>query len=205
MNHDDIIKHVEEFAAENLGNHDGGHDFWHLSRVRNTALYLLNTEGYGDHLLVEISALLHDIGDSKFKKDTDSEAGSLIADLLGSLRLDDKIIKEVVFINHNISFSKGKRPAGVSKEFMIVQDADRLDAIGAIGIARAFNYGGFRNSMIYDPEGNRPSTIAHFNEKLLKLKELMNTATGKRVAEERHEYLELFLRQFFREWDLAAK
>jgi len=205
MNHDEIIKLVEEFAAKNLDNHDGGHDWWHLCRVRNMAMYLVKTEGYGDPILVEISALLHDMGDSKFKKERDSDTGSLITFFLRSLGLEDKIIKEVVFINHNISFSKGKRPAEVSGEFMIVQDADRLDAIGAIGIARAFNYGGFRNNRIYDPDGNRPSTIAHFNEKLLKLKELMNTATGKRVAEERHEYLESFLKQFFREWDMAAK
>ena len=205
MNHDEIIKCVEEFAVKYLDNHDGGHDWWHLSRVRNTAIYLLNTEGYGDPLLVEISALLHDMGDSKFKKERVSDTGSLISTFLRSLGLDDRIIKEVIFINNNISFSKGKRPAEVSGEFMIVQDADRLDAIGAIGIARAFNYGGFRNNRIYDPTGAGPSTIAHFYEKLLKLKDMMNTSTGRMIADERHRYLESFLVQFYNEWKTGDK
>ena len=201
MNRDHKIKLVEEFAAENMDQHDGGHDWWHLHRVRNTAMHIIASEGSGDPLIVEISALLHDIGDSKFRNAATSNTSLLLGDFLGSLGLDKCIIREVIFINLNISFSKGNRPEQVSREFMIVQDADRLDAIGAIGIARAFNYGGFRNNVIYDPTGVSPSTIAHFNDKLLKLQDLMNTETGRRLSDERHNFIESFLIQFNKEWN----
>jgi len=203
MNREVLISKVEEFAARNMEQHDGGHDWWHLHRVRNIALYINKKEGYGDSLIIEISSLLHDIGDSKFNKDHLTDAPATIGSFLSSIRLDKKLIDEVIFINRNISFSKGVRLKVVSQEFMIVQDADRLDAIGAIGIARAFNYGGFRNNRIFDPEGKNPSTIAHFNEKLLLLKDLMNTQTGRKLAEDRHKFLELFVSRFLNEWEFG--
>ncbi len=192
------IRQVEEFARNNLGNHDGGHDWWHLARVRNTAFRIMDAEGTGDRTIIGIASLLHDVGDSKFRKE-DDVTEKLLYGFLSSLELDERIIEEVIFINRNLSFSKGKRPEEVSDEFMIVQDADRLDAIGAIGIARAFNYGGFVNNAIYDPTGTEHSTIGHFYDKLLKLKDLMNTETGRNLAAERHRFLELYLEQFYRE------
>ena len=198
------IKQVEEFAKSHLVSNDGGHDWWHLERVRNTAFHIMECEKKGDPAIVEIAALLHDVGDRKFKKDGQATE-DLLYGFLSGLELDERIIEEVIFINRNLSFSKGKRPDEVSDEFMIVQDADRLDAIGAIGIARAFNYGGFINNRIFDPTGNNPSTIAHFYEKLLKLKDLMNTDTGRLLAAERHLYLEKFLEQFYQEWELGNR
>jgi len=164
----------------------------------------MECEKKGDPAIVEIAALLHDVGDRKFRKDGQATE-DLLYGFLSGLELDERIIEEVIFINRNLSFSKGKRPDEVSDEFMIVQDADRLDAIGAIGIARAFNYGGFINNRIFDPTGNNQSTIAHFYEKLLKLKDLMNTDTGRLLAAERHLYLEKFLEQFYQEWELGNR
>jgi uncharacterized protein len=201
MNKIQLIGQVEEFAKRSITQHDGGHDWWHLNRVRNLALYLHSSEGSGDPLIIELSALLHDIDDKKFNKSESPKTEEKIESLLKSLDVEDIIIEEVIFINKHISFSKGTNPEKITDEFMIVQDADRLDAIGAIGIARAFNYGGFRNNIIYDPEGYNPSTIGHFYDKLLKLKELMNTNTGKKLAFERHEFLEIFLKQFFKEYE----
>jgi uncharacterized protein len=199
MSKPQLIKQVEEFVKKSITQHDGGHDWYHLDRVRNMALHLQSAENKGDRFIVEIAALLHDIDDNKFSKSEFPETEEKITSFLKSLDIEDGIINEVVFINKNISFSKGLKPKNISPEFMIVQDADRLDAIGAIGIARAFNYGGFRNNPIYDPEGSSPSTIKHFYDKLLKLKELMNTDTGRKLAFERHEFLEIFLIQFFKE------
>jgi uncharacterized protein len=205
MNRSSQIKEVEEFTRQFISGYDGGHDWWHLKRVRNLALYIQKKEKKGNRFVIELSALLHDIGDSKFinaeRKDYETE----VFDLLDNLDIDKSIIEEVIFINRNISFSKGLTPAKISHEFMIVQDADRLDAIGAIGIARAFNYGGFINNSIYDPDGKEPSTIRHFYDKLLKLKDLMNTPTGQMIAMDRHNFLELFLDQFYNEWHLDDK
>jgi uncharacterized protein len=203
MKKERLVKKIEEFAVRNMDQYDKGHDWWHLCRVRNYALYIQENEGSGDRLIIEISSLLHDIGDSKFSKDHSTDAPATIGSFLSSLGMDKNLIDEVIYINRNISFSKGSRPLAVSKEFMIVQDADRLDAIGAIGIARAFNYGGFRNNQIFDPEGKNPSTIAHFHDKLLKLKDLMNTESGSRLAEDRHKFLEKFLSRFQSEWEFG--
>jgi uncharacterized protein len=199
------IKQVEDFAKSHLGKHDSGHDWWHLERVRNNAFQIMEAEGTGDPLIVEIAALLHDIGDSKFKKGGPDDTEELLSGFLGGLELDERIIEEVIFINRNLSFSKGRKPDEISEEFMIVQDADRLDAIGAIGVARAFNYGGFVNNPIFDPLGKNHSTIGHFYDKLLKLKDLMNTETGRKLAEERHRFLDLFLEQFYHEWEFGNR
>jgi uncharacterized protein len=200
-----LIKQVEEFAKKSVAHYDGGHDWWHLHRVRNLALHLRSAEDSGDPFIVEISALLHDIDDKKFNKSESPKTEEKITSFLKSIGIEDVIIKEVIFINKNISFSKGARPVKASHEFKIVQDADRLDAIGAIGIARAFNYGGFRNNLIFDPEGHSPSTIGHFSDKLLRLRDMMNTSTGKQVASYRHDFLEIFLKQFLKEWEFGKK
>jgi uncharacterized protein len=205
MNKVNVIRMVEEYSKGSVSHFDGGHDWWHLNRVRNIALKIQSAEGSGNRFLIEISALLHDIDDKKFRNGSTSSAEEKISSLLKDLDLDQQVIKEVVFINSNISFSSKTQPASKSIELMIVQDADRLDAIGAIGVARAFNYGGFINNPVFDPSGNSPSTIGHFYDKLLKLKGLINTETGRRLANERHEYLEAFLRQFYIEWEFAMQ
>jgi uncharacterized protein len=205
MNKELVVRRVEEFSKGSVSLSDGGHDWWHLHRVRNLALHIQSAEDSGDRFLIEISALLHDIDDRKFRNSSASFAEEKISSLLKDLDLDEYIIKEVVLINRNISFSSKIQPASKTTELMIVQDADRLDAIGAIGIARAFNYGGFINNAVFDPSGNSPSTIGHFYDKLLKLKGLINTETGRRLANERHEYLETFLCQFYREWEFAQQ
>jgi uncharacterized protein len=205
MNSSFEIKQVEDFARRNLGRHDGGHDWWHLERVRNNAFQIMEAEGQGDPVIIEIAALLHDVGDSKFYKEGAEDPAELLHRFLSGLELDKRVIEEVVFINRNLSFSKGNKPENMSVEFMIVQDADRLDAIGAIGIARAFSYGGFVNNPIFDPAGTDHSTISHFYDKLLKLKDLMNTETGRKLATERHGFLELFLGQFYHEWEFGNR
>jgi uncharacterized protein len=204
MNKIQVIRQVEEFAKKHSADYDAGHDWWHLHRVRNLALYLMAAEGAGDPLIIEISALLHDIDDEKFSELEFPETEKKIGSFLKNLEVEGRIISEVLFINKNISFSNGIVPEKSSVEFRVVQDADRLDAIGAIGIARAFNYGGFRNNSIYDPEGDSPSTIRHFYDKLLKLTGLMNTTSAKELAAKRHEFLELFLKQFYWEWELRC-
>jgi uncharacterized protein len=207
MNNKEVIKSVEDFAKSSTEAFDSGHDWWHLQRVRNMALYLQKTENKGDKFIIELSALLHDVGDSKFKKPDGPVADIIISDLLKDCGLAENIIQEVVMINKYISFSSKATLENRSVEFDIVQDADRLDAIGAIGIARAFNYGGFKNNPIYIPENeitsNNPSTIGHFYEKLLKLSDLMNTVTGRKLAEKRHLFLETYLSEFFSEWNLS--
>jgi len=205
MNTTDIIGAIEEFAKTSIKEFDSGHDWWHLNRVRNLALLIQQSENKGDRYIVEIAALLHDVDDRKFRKAGGSGAEKIIRDLLNMHSVEDDIIKEVVTINKYISFSSGHNNATKSFEFEIVQDADRLDAIGAIGIARAFNYGGFKNNAIYIPDvhgqGLKSSTVAHFYDKLLLLKDMMNTATARKMALERHNFLERFLKEFYKEWD----
>jgi len=199
------ISKVEDFVKVNIRGFDAGHDWYHIERVRKLALALGKEEKVSNTLTVELAALLHDIGDSKFRKPGDCNAGELIADLLTSLQIEKEIIDEVIIVNNCISFSSKEKQVIKTQVFRIVQDADRLDAIGAIGIARAFNYGGFRNNPIYIPDekstGNSSSTIGHFYDKLLKLKEMMNTTAGRKIAEERHEILVRFLKEFYKEWD----
>jgi uncharacterized protein len=205
------IELVKRFVRERLSGYDSGHDWWHIVRVRDMALHIHNAEQKGNRTVIELGALLHDTGDSKFRKQGDPDSGTVISEFLGSLDLKNEQIIEVVRINRHISFSSREENIEMNDELMIVQDADRLDAIGAIGIARVFSYGGFRNNSIYCPDENSElkdgpgignSTIAHFYEKLLKLKGLMNTETGRFIAEERHKYIENYLVRFFMEWNM---
>jgi uncharacterized protein len=202
------ISKVEDFVKEKIKGYDGGHDWYHIDRVRRIALTIGKEEKVKDTFSVELAALLHDVGDSKFRKPEDCDATKLITELLFSLEVDKEIIDEVVKVNSYVSFSSKEKQVFRSDIFKIVQDADRLDAIGAMGIARAFNYGGYKNNPIYIPDeessGNSKSTIGHFYDKLLKLKDLMNTDTGISIAEERHKILEKFLEQFFKEWNFRT-
>ena len=207
----EIIREVSDFVREAMQKHDSGHGWSHIERVVRLALHIRDCEGLGDRFTIELGALMHDIGDHKFAA---HDGPAEIRRLLGSLGVDQPVIDEVVSINENISFSKGQSGIVKSNELQIVQDADRLDAMGAIGIARAFSYGGFRGREIYDPRAGiagppglassstkSASTVHHFYDKLLMLRELMNTATGRKLADERHDFMVRYLDQFFREWD----
>ncbi len=204
MNSTDKIKVSEEFIKSRVERYDSGHDWWHIDRVRRLAEHINAHEKSSDPFALEISALMHDYADSKFAGEESDKAYGDARDFLARNGMEE-ISERVLNVMSNISFSK-KNPSGDLSDplLLIIQDADRLDAIGAIGVARAFNYGGFRNNPIWVP-GNEtlaPSTIGHFYEKLLLLKDKMNTETGKRLAEERHAFLEVFLKQFYKEWDL---
>ncbi len=193
---------------------EGGHDWWHIYRVWNNAKVIAKEEGGVDLLVVELSALLHDIADAKFHLGNEEVGAQVAKEFLHSLDLPSQKLKHVVAIIRNISYrSQLQGVQFFSREFGIVQDADRLDAMGAIGIARAFNYGGFRNRLIYDPNIrpisviDKPTytssiapTINHFYEKLLLLVDHMHTKTGKRMAKGRHDFMKLYLDQFFHEW-----
>ena len=208
MKRDEIIRLTEKFVKINLKGYDSGHDWWHIERVRVLAKFINDKEEGADPFILEISALLHDSADSKFSNG-DIEQGYLRIDEFMSLTGLEEIKDRVLEVIRNVSFSKNN-PSCNSKDpvLLILQDADRLDAIGAIGVARAFNYGGFINNPIYVPVDDTgkssPSTIGHFYDKLLKLKDLMNTITGKRVAEERHAFLEKFLEEFYAEWKFGT-
>jgi uncharacterized protein len=204
MNSDEVIKRTEEFVKQILKGYDSGHDWWHIERVRRLAKFINEEELLADPFILDIAVLLHDSADSKFSGKDYSEGYAHIEEFLTASGLDE-IKDSIIEVIRNVSFSN-RNPSGNLKDpvLLVLQDADRLDAIGAIGIARAFNYGGFRNNVIYDPEVEHrtPSTISHFYEKLLVLKYRMNTLTAKRLAVERHEFLELFLKQFYKEWEL---
>jgi uncharacterized protein len=207
----DIIREVADYVREAVEKHDSGHGWSHIERVVRLALHIREIEKRGDRLIIELGALVHDIGDHKFAV---HDGPAEICRVLGSMGVPDSTICEVVSINENISFSKGKHNICKSIELQIVQDADRLDAMGAIGIARAFNYGGFRGNEIYVPDiglnsspdnmtdsSRSVSTIHHFYDKLLLLRDLMNTPTGRKLADERHDFMIRYLEQFFREWN----
>ena len=198
-----------------MANAEGGHDWFHIERVFNNALLISKTEQV-DKLVVSLAALLHDIADSKFHNGDETIGPKIAREFLFSLNVDSSVIEHVINIIENISFKGGNVAQQFnSLELDVVQDADRLDAIGAIGIARCFNYGGFKNRQLYNPEikpnlkmtkkeykaSNAP-TINHFYEKLLLLKDRMNTKTAKKIALERHEYMQTFLKQFYKEWQI---
>lgn len=212
--HSVIIENTIAFVKETLKNAEGGHDWWHIFRVWNNARLLNKTE-QANQKIIELAALLHDIADSKFN-DGDETIGPLKAkDFLLTQDIDRESIDHIILIIENISFKGGHSMSELSsKEFEIVQDADRLDAIGAIGIARAFNYGGFKNREIYNPEippnlnmskedykKSTAPTLNHFYEKLLLLKDRMNTQSGKDMAEKRHQFMLEYLDQFYSEWE----
>lgn len=209
-----IIDQTINFVKETLKNAETGHDWFHIERVYNTA-QTINTKENGDELIVALAALLHDIADSKFNNGDEELGPKRAGEFLASLGLAPALISQVQEIIRNLSF---KASFGTitfqSKELDIVQDADRLDAIGAIGIARAFTYGGFKNRVLYDPEiqpnlnmtreeykNTTAPTINHFYEKLLLLKDLMKTPTGKAMAEKRHQFMIAYLDQFYDEWN----
>ena len=209
-----IIDKTIHFVKEKLENAEGGHDWFHIERVYKNSILIAKEEDC-DLTVVKLGALLHDIADSKFH-DGDETIGPKIArTFLESENVFEETINHVINIIENISFKGGNfENKFSSKELEIVQDADRLDAIGAIGIARTFNYGGFKNRALYDPsiapnlnmskeeyKNSNSPTLNHFYEKLLLLKDKMNTATGKKIALERHNYMENFLSQFYAEWE----
>ena len=209
-----IIDKTILFVKKQLQDAEGGHDWFHIERVFKNAV-LIAQEEVCDVTVVKLGALLHDIADSKFH-DGDEEIGPKIArEFLESENVSEEIIEHVIQIIKNISFKGGNfQKTFSSKELEIVQDADRLDALGAIGIARTFNYGGFKNRAIYNPsispklnmtkeeyKKSDSPTLNHFYEKLLLLKDKMNTETGKKLAQERHRFMETFLSQFYAEWE----
>lgn len=209
-----LIDNTILFVKQKLENAEAGHDWFHIERVYKNALLIAQDE-VCDIQIVKLGALLHDIADSKFN-DGDETVGPKVARaFLESQKVSEEIIVHVVNIIENISFKGGNFEKKFNSiELEIVQDADRLDAIGAIGIARTFNYGGFKNRQLYNPEiapklnmskeeykKSEAPTINHFYEKLLLLKDKMNTKTGKNLAQERHKFMELFLSQFYAEWD----
>ena len=212
MQHSDIILKTIAFVKEQLTGAEGGHDWFHIERVYKNAL-LIGAEEQCDLLTVQLAALLHDIADSKFHNGDETIGPKTARNFLDTLSVSAEIIDHVIKIIENISFKGGKVVRDFNSiELDIVQDADRLDAIGAIGIARAFNYGGFKNRALYDPniapntamtkeeyKNNNAPTINHFYEKLLLLKDKMNTVSGKKIAQERHRYMEGFLAQFYAE------
>ena len=208
----DIIKNAKSYVKEIFENDFSGHDYFHTSRVYNNAMAIAQKEN-ANELIVGLAALLHDVDDVKLSPMT-SENKDRARKFLKDNNISEEIAEEVIDIINNISFSgSGKKVPG-SIEGKIVQDADRLDAIGAIGIARTLTFGGNKNRVLYDPDikpstfeneakyrSNNSTTINHFYEKLLLLKDLMNTKTAKEIADKRHEFMEQYLDQFFDEWN----
>ncbi|MDX1761685.1 MAG: HD domain-containing protein [Christiangramia sp.] len=214
MPENSLIDNTIEFVKQSLDGAEGGHDWFHIERVFNNSRLIAQGEE-ADLEIVELGALLHDIADSKFH-DGDETVGPQVArDFLNSQDVPEETIDQVVKIIENISFKGGNTDQKfTSPELDIVQDADRLDAIGAIGIARCFNYGGFKGRALYDPDiepnlnmtkeeykASKTPTINHFYEKLLLLKDRMNTQTGRRIAADRHAFMVHYLDQFFSEWN----
>jgi uncharacterized protein len=214
MNTPDLINNTILFVKQKLKNAEGGHDWFHIERVYKNALLIAKDENC-DLQIVELGALLHDIADSKFHGGDDSIGPKVAREFLESQNVTENTINHVINIIENISFKGGNFEKKFNSiELDIVQDADRLDALGAIGIARTFNYGGFKNRVLYDPEIapntnmsieeykiSQSPTLNHFYEKLLLLKDKMNTETGKKIAEQRHRFIETFLAQFYAEWE----
>ena len=209
-----LINNTIAFVKQQLEGAEGGHDWFHIERVYKNSL-LIAKEEECDLTVVQLGALLHDIADSKFHGGDETVGPKTARAFLEIQNVSEDIIQHVINIIENISFKGGNFEKKFnSKELEIVQDADRLDAIGAIGVARAFNYGGFKNRVLYNPEiqpnlnmskeeykKNDSPTLNHFYEKLLLLKDKMNTSTGLKIAEERHKFMEQFLSQFYAEWE----
>lgn len=213
QNYREIIEKTAGFVKDKLKEAEGGHDWHHIQRVWNNALHIADKEDTVDRLVIELAALLHDIADAKFHNGDETIGPKIAGDFMKLLELPDVIIIKVIQIIENISFRKHLESSAIdSMELQIVQDADRLDALGAIGIARAFNYGGFKNRPLYEPlesketdvppqSSNSNHTIGHFYEKLLLIKGLMNTQTGREMADGRHDYMVNFLDEFYKEWE----
>lgn len=215
MTNTTLVQETIAFVKQTLQGAEGGHDWFHIERVYKNTLLIAKSEQV-DTLIVSLGALLHDIADAKFYNGDEIVGPKMAREFLTSKSVDEAIIIHIVNIIENISFksSLSEAPKFTSLELQVVQDADRLDAIGAIGIARAFNYGGFKNRELYNPEiepnlqmtkaeykKSTAPTINHFYEKLLLLKEKMNTKTGAKLAEIRHQYMVNYLAQFDKEWN----
>ena len=209
-------EHIEKtinFVKEKLEGAEAGHDWFHIERVWKLSKKISEKEG-GNLEIIELSALLHDIADPKFHNVDETLATKISSEFLKSIKVEENIINQVLYIIENISFkNREESHQNPSLELQIVQDADRLDAIGAIGIARTFNFGGFKNNLMYHPDiqpklnmskeeykKSNGTTINHFYEKLLLLKDLMNTETAKKIASERHDFMLKFLDEFYKEW-----
>ena len=214
MNQETIIQQTISFVKTALANAEGGHDWWHIYRVWQLSKHIAASEN-AELMVVELGALLHDIADSKFNDGDETIGPRKARQFLESLEVEEKVIAHVENIINNISFKGGKVAQQFkSLELDIVQDADRLDAMGAIGIARTFNYGGFKNREMYNPDiapnlnmtkeeykHSTAPTLNHFYEKLLLLKDRMNTNTGSQMAEQRHQFMVSYLEQFYNEWN----
>lgn len=213
MDNAQIIEKTISFVKHTLENAEGGHDWFHIQRVFKNAMFIAKDEKKASPLVVGLGALLHDIADSKFHNGDETIGPKTAKEFLATLPIQPAVVEQVVEIIKNISFKGGNfEQTYHSLELDIVQDADRLDALGAIGIARCFNYGGFKNRKLYDPEiapklqmtkqeykNSKSPTINHFYEKLLLLKDRMNTETGKKIAKKRHEFMTGYLEQFYAE------
>lgn len=209
-----LIDQTILFVKEKLKDAEGGHDWFHIERVYKNALLIAQGEDC-NLLVVKLGALLHDIADSKFYDGDETVGPTMARKFLELQQADEETITHVINIINHISFKGGNFEKEFhSKELEIVQDADRLDALGAIGIARCFNYGGFKNRALYDPniapnlnmskaeyKSAASPTLNHFYEKLLLLRDRMNTETGRKIAAGRHQYMENFLSQFYAEWE----
>ncbi|MCJ8013264.1 HD domain-containing protein [Paenibacillus sp. KQZ6P-2] len=206
----EMIKLAERFVKEELSGEASGHDWWHIERVRNTALDIAEKE-HADAIVCELAALLHDVADEKLNES--KEAGlDKVHSWLQEHTSDRGLIEQVMDIISTMSFNGGQNPPMKTLEGQVVQDADRLDALGAIGIARTFVYSGAKGRIIHDPglshevlaqedyRSSNKTAIYHFYEKLLKLKDLMNTPYARELAEQRHAFMELYLQQFYSEW-----
>lgn len=214
MTPEEVISETIIFVKKTLKNAEGGHDWFHIERVYKNSLLIAKHEPV-DTFIVSLGALLHDIADSKFHNGDETIGPKIAREFLFEMNVDSTVIEHVIKIIENISFKSSLEGAThfTSAELDVVQDADRLDAIGAIGIARTFNYGGFKNRAIYNPDiepnlkmtkaeykTSTAPTINHFYEKLLLLKDKMKTKTGKKLAENRHHFMQLYLDQFYAEW-----
>lgn len=216
MNHGPLIENTIKFVKESLKHAEGGHDWFHTERVYKTA-QLISEDEKVDSIVVQLASLLHDIADPKFHNGDEVIGPRTAKNFLESQNVNPQVIDHVVQIITHMSFKNSldkNQQHFNSKELQVVQDADRLDAIGAIGIARTFNYGGFKNREMYNPDippnlnmskeeykNSKAPTINHFYEKLLLLKDKINTASGRKLAEERHQFMLDYLEQFYKEWN----
>jgi uncharacterized protein len=213
----ELLRKTKKFTQRQLSKEGTGHDWWHIERVLNNAR-LINKSEKADSFIIDMAILLHDVGDRKVIN-TDKDDYSIAENFLNKIKIKPEHIEHIMFIIKNMSFSKSlnTKNKDVSKEFYIVQDADRLDALGAMGIARTFAFGGSRGRALHNPtekaqkitshkqykktQSGEGSSFNHFYEKLLLLKDLMNTKGAKKIAEGRHEFLQHYMKEFLEEWE----
>ena len=220
MDKKQLIRSTIDFVKKTLEDAEGGHDWFHIERVYKNAKLIAQGENV-NLFIVELGALLHDIADAKFYDGDESIGPKKATDFLRNEQVNESVILHIENIIRNVSFKSSldtdKKDKFDSPELQVIQDADRLDAIGAIGIARTFNYGGFKNRTLYDPDiaplidqdketykNSKAPTINHFYEKLLLLKDKMNTETARKIAANRHEFMLQYLDQFYNEWNGKA-